>query len=155
MEDLIERLNSIISKAVESLGYDVWGITFSGTERGGILRVYIDSPHGISISDCTEVSRHLDVILDVEDPIVGPYTLEVSSPGLDRIFFKIEQLKDYVGKLVKIRLKSPVDNRKKWRGRLQAVDLENKDISIEMGKETFRFNWEDIEEIKLIYEWKL
>ncbi len=87
-EDIKEKLNKIVKDAVLSLGYDLWGMEFLGSFRGGgILRVYIDSPSGISISDCTNVSRHLDVILDIEDPIPGSYTLEVSSPGLDRSFF--------------------------------------------------------------------
>ncbi len=151
IEELTNRLQDIIRNAVDSLGYEVWGIEFSGTERGGLLRIYIDSPSGVSISDCTIVSKHLDVILDIEDPIKGPYTMEVSSPGLDRKFFSIDQLLPYVGQSMRIKLKVPVENRKKWKGSLKGVDLSSQELIFEWEGEEILFNWKDIENIKLIY----
>jgi len=151
IDELANRLQTIIGNAVESLGYEVWGIEFSGTERGGLLRIYIDSPSGVSISDCTIVSKHLDVILDIEDPIKGPYTMEVSSPGLERKFFSIDQLLPYVGQSMRIKLKVPVENRKKWKGSLKGVDLSSQELVFELEGEKLLFNWKDIESIKLIY----
>jgi len=151
-EDIKEKLRKIVTDAVLTLGYDLWGMEFLGSIRGGgILRVYIDSPSGISISDCSQVSKHLDVILDIEDLIPGSYTLEVSSPGLERTFFDIHQLKDYLGKMVSVKSKIPIESRKKWKGILKSADPANKVVVIEIEGEEFSIPWEDIEKIKLIY----
>ncbi|GAB6888292.1 ribosome maturation factor RimP [Desulfothermus okinawensis JCM 13304] len=151
-EDIKEKLNKIVKDAVLSLGYDLWGMEFLGSFRGGgILRVYIDSPSGISISDCTNVSRHLDVILDIEDPIPGSYTLEVSSPGLDRSFFEINQLRDYTGQVVAVKSKIPIENRKKWKGRLKSADPHRGEVVIDVDGEDLSISWEEIEKIKLVY----
>jgi ribosome maturation factor RimP len=152
-DELIKKLEEIISKAVDSLGYELWGIEFSGSERGGILRIYIDSPSGISISDCTEVSKHLDVLLDVEDPIAGSYIMEVSSPGLERKFFSIKQLEKYIGKEMSMKLKIPIEERKKWRGCLRHVNIPNNELTFEIDGEEKIFQWQHIESIKLLY-WK-
>jgi ribosome maturation factor RimP len=138
---------------VDSLGYELWGIEFSGSERGGILRIYIDSPSGISISDCTEVSKHLDVLLDVEDPIAGSYIMEVSSPGLERKFFSIKQLEKYIGKEMSMKLKIPIEERKKWRGCLRHVNIPDNELTFEIDGEEKIFQWQHIESIKLLY-WK-
>lgn len=87
-----------------------------------MLRVYIDRPEGILIDDCEAVSRQVSGILDVEDPISGEYTLEVSSPGMDRPLFTLEQFAKHAGEQVKIRLRSPHEGRRNYQGILRGVE---------------------------------
>ncbi len=87
------------------------------------LRVYIDSPEGVDVDDCADVSRQLSAILDVEDPIAGEYSLEVSSPGLDRPLVLPEHYRRFVGETVKLTLAQPLAGRRKFKGRLlEATD---------------------------------
>ncbi len=151
MEVLHRRLEEIVRPVVESLGFELWGLEFLSPGRGGILRVFIESPRGISISDCKEVSKHLDVVLDVEDPIPGSYTLEVSSPGLERNFFYIHQLLPYLGKRVAFKTHLAVEGRKKWKGKLVHVDKEKEEILVEVGEEERTFSWNELKDIKLMY----
>ncbi|RAL82411.1 hypothetical protein CSC34_2701 [Pseudomonas aeruginosa] len=107
---------------VEALGYECWGVEFISQGRHSVLRVYIDRPEGILIDDCEAVSRQVSGILDVEDPISGEYTLEVSSPGMDRPLFTLEQFAKHAGEQVKIRLRSPYEGRRNYQGILRGVE---------------------------------
>ncbi|WP_121411456.1 ribosome maturation factor RimP, partial [Pseudomonas aeruginosa] len=106
----------------EALGYECWGVEFISQGRHSVLRVYIDRPEGILIDDCEAVSRQVSGILDVEDPISGEYTLEVSSPGMDRPLFTLEQFAKHAGEQVKIRLRSPYEGRRNYQGILRGVE---------------------------------
>ena len=99
-----------------------WGVEFISQGRHSVLRVYIDRPEGILIDDCEAVSRQVSGILDVEDPISGEYTLEVSSPGMDRPLFTLEQFAKHAGEQVKIRLRSPYEGRRNYQGILRGVE---------------------------------
>ncbi len=98
------------------------GVEFISQGRHSVLRVYIDRPEGILIDDCEAVSRQVSGILDVEDPISGEYTLEVSSPGMDRPLFTLEQFAKHAGEQVKIRLRSPYEGRRNYQGILRGVE---------------------------------
>ncbi len=98
------------------------GASSSFPRRHSVLRVYIDRPEGILIDDCEAVSRQVSGILDVEDPISGEYTLEVSSPGMDRPLFTLEQFAKHAGEQVKIRLRSPYEGRRNYQGILRGVE---------------------------------
>jgi len=87
-----------------------------------LLRVYIDKPDGIGIQDCERVSRQLGSLLDVENPIAGEYTLEVSSPGLDRPLYELDQFRQFVGSDINLRLRTAFEGRRKFQGRLVAVE---------------------------------
>lgn len=117
-----ERLEALIGPAVATAGCVLWGVEFSGQGRRGILRVYIDREEGVTIEDCERVSHQLSALLDVEDPIPGAYTLEVSSPGLDRILFRREQYLEAIGEDIDVRTSVPVDGSRHFTGRLQALD---------------------------------
>lgn len=97
-------------------------VEFISQGRHSVLRVYIDRPEGILIDDCEAVSRQVSGILDVEDPISGEYTLEVSSPGMDRPLFTLEQFAKHAGEQVKIRLRSPYEGRRNYQGILRGVE---------------------------------
>ena len=90
-----------------------------------MLRVYIDSENGVGVDDCAKVSRQVSGVLDVEDPISGEYTLEVSSPGMDRPLFKLSQYQDYIGHVVQLRLRMPFDGRRKFKGVLNGIEDED------------------------------
>ncbi len=123
MSTSVTLISDLIRPTVEALGVELWGIEHNIQGKYSVLRVFIDKGgDGITIEDCEKVSRQISGIFDVEDPIPGEYTLEVSSPGMDRPLFEIEQYKNYVGSEIAVRLRSPVDGRRKFKGVLQNVD---------------------------------
>ncbi|HCF3702823.1 TPA: ribosome maturation factor RimP [Pseudomonas aeruginosa] len=122
MSSKLEQLQALLAPVVEALGYECWGVEFISQGRHSVLRVYIDRLEGILIDDCEAVSRQVSGILDVEDPISGEYTLEVSSPGMDRPLFTLEQFAKHAGEQVKIRLRSPYEGRRNYQGILRGVE---------------------------------
>ena len=122
MSSKLEQLQAMLAPVVESLGYQCWGIEFISQGRHSLLRVYIDHANGILIEDCETVSRQVSAVLDVEDPISSEYTLEVSSPGMDRPLFTLEQFAAHAGEQVKIKLRSPFDGRRNFQGLLRGVE---------------------------------
>jgi len=118
----LEQLQAMLAPVVESLGYQCWGIEFISQGRHSLLRVYIDREGGILVEDCEAVSRQVSAVLDVEDPISSEYTLEVSSPGMDRPLFTLEQFAKHAGEQVKIKLRSPFDGRRNFQGLLRGVE---------------------------------
>ena len=122
MSSKLEQLQALLAPVVEALGYECWGVEFISQGRHSVLRVYIDRPEGILIDDCEAVSRQVSGILDVEDPISGEYTLEVSSPGMDRPLFTLEQFAKHAGEQVKIRLRAPYEGRRNYQGILRGVE---------------------------------
>ncbi|MCP8465427.1 ribosome maturation factor RimP [Pseudomonas sp. ZM23] len=122
MSSKLEQLQALLAPVVEALGYECWGLEFISQGRHSLLRVYIDRPEGILIDDCEVVSHQVSGILDVEDPISGEYTLEVSSPGMDRPLFTLEQFARYVGEQVKIKLRTPFERRRNFQGILRGVE---------------------------------
>ena len=122
MSSKLEQLHALLAPVVEALGYQCWGIEFLSQGRHSLLRVYIDHSNGILVDDCEKVSRQLSGVLDVEDPISSDYTLEVSSPGLDRPLFTLEQYAANVGEQVKIKLRSPFEGRRNFQGLLRGVE---------------------------------
>ncbi|MWV11681.1 ribosome maturation factor RimP [Pseudomonas sp. R-28-1W-6] len=122
MSSKLEQLQALLAPVVESLGYECWGVEFLSQGRHSLLRVYIDQPDGVLVEDCEKVSRQISGVLDVEDPIASEYTLEVSSPGMDRPLFTLEQFAKHVGEQVKIKLRSPFDGRRNFQGLLRGVE---------------------------------
>lgn len=115
-------LDQIIAPVVEAMGCQLWGYEFRPGKPATYLRVYIDSSEGVSVDDCARVSHQLSGVLDVENPIRGPYTLEISSPGLERPLFQEYQFLRYIGKRVKVRLRWQIDGRRNITGELQGID---------------------------------
>src|SRR2546422_6051348 len=107
MSDVRDRLRGLLRGGVEALGFELVEAELVGGGHQPTLRVYIDSPQGITVDDCADVSRQISSILDVEDPIPGSYTLEVSSPGLDRPLVEPEDFRKRVGGTVKVKLRRP------------------------------------------------
>ena len=143
-----QQLQVILAPAVTALGYEFWGLEYLTHARQAVLRVFIDSPNGITVEDCAKVSRQLSAVLDVEDPISIEYALEVSSPGMDRPLFTLEQYQRYVGQHVKIRLRAPFEGRRNFSGRLVGVEAE--DVVVVVDDHEFLLPIEMIDKAELV-----
>ncbi len=128
-----DQIETLLIPVVEALGCELWGIEYQSQGRHSRLRVYIEREEGVSVEDCERVSREVSDLLDVEDLIAASYTLEVSSPGMDRILFKADHYRANVGALVDVRLNFPVDGRKHIVGVLAA--LEDDEVVVRPGAE--------------------
>lgn len=148
MSSKLEQLQALLAPVVEALGYQCWGVEFISQGRHSLLRVYIDHPDGILIEDCEKVSRQISGVLDVEDPISGEYTLEVSSPGMDRPLFTLEQFAAHVGAQVKIRLRSPYEGRRNFHGVLCGV--EEQDVVVQVDNHEYLLPIESIDKANII-----
>ncbi|RDL44382.1 ribosome maturation factor RimP [Marinomonas piezotolerans] len=124
MSTKFTQLEELIRPVVEGLGFEFWGLEYLSQGKDSVLRVFIetDSEKGIDVEDCASVSRQVSAILDVEDPITGEYSLEVSSPGLDRPLFELSQYQRFLGAVVSLRLRVPFDGRRKFKGRLNGIE---------------------------------
>ena len=140
------RVKELLGPTVAALGYELVGVEHL-TGRPAVLRVYIDREAGITVEDCERVSRQVSAVLDVEDPIAGNYTLEVSSPGVDRPLFEPEHFQRFAGEAVRIRLATLVEGRRKLNGVLRGMDGDQ--VLVEADGETFRLPWETIAKANL------
>jgi ribosome maturation factor RimP len=102
--------------------------------RGGLVRLTIDKPDGIDLEDCEKVSQAASALLDVEDPVPGEYSLEVSSPGLDRKLTKVEHFQRFEGETLKVSMRFPIEGRRRFRGTLVSSNDEN--IVVEVDGES-------------------
>ncbi len=106
---------------MNALGYRLLGIEYLPGSRGVLLRFYIDNDAGITLNDCARVSQQVTGVLDVENPVRDIYELEVSSPGLDRPLFTLEQIKQYAGHMVSLKLYEKLQGRMRFRGKVKTV----------------------------------
>ena len=126
-----QKIEALLEPTVEALGFELWGLEYLSQGRYTTLRLYIDAEKGVTVDDCAEVSRHVSAVLDVEDPITGEYTLEVSSPGVDRLLFRLDQYPTYVGEWIELRLRVPFEGRRKFKGTLKGVEGEDVVVQVE------------------------
>jgi ribosome maturation factor RimP len=119
---LRDTLAALVRPLIEQLGYELWELEYSPGRGNGFVRLYIDAPEGITLDDCERVSRAVSELLDVEDPIPGQYTLEVSSPGLERPLRTAGQFARFVGETVFVEVVQPIEGRRRFRGALTAAD---------------------------------
>lgn len=110
------ELIQLLSPTIEDMGYELWGCEFLSQGKHSLLRIYIDKSDGIGIEDCQAVSRQVSALLDVEDPIPGNYSLEISSPGIPRPLFSYWQYMKYIGQEVQIKTFKPVNGKRKILG---------------------------------------
>jgi len=148
LASLEERLTEMLAPSVEDLGYELVGVEYVRAGKHSTLRVYIDQEAGILVEDCAAVSRQVSAIMDVEDPITNEYTLEVSSPGLERPLFNAAQYAAFIGEEVKVQLRMPIQNRRRWKGVISSVDGEIISIAVE-GKEE-RFALSNIQKANIV-----
>lgn len=119
----LEHIRGIAQRVAESSGLELVDVELRGGGKGRMLRITVDKPEGITHEDCAAVSRDVGTILDVEDAVPGGgYTLEVSSPGLDRKLSGAKDFERFTGSRVKLMTREPVENNRHWEGRLEAFD---------------------------------
>ncbi|WP_136066879.1 ribosome maturation factor RimP [Modicisalibacter radicis] len=141
-------LNALIEPVVTAMGFELWGIELLPQGKHSRLVVYIDSPAGITVDHCADVSRQISAVLDVEDPIPGKYQLEVSSPGLDRPLFELEQFARFKGHVISLRLRAPFEGRRKFKGLLAGV--ENDEVLLQLDGEEYCFPIDGIEQARIV-----
>lgn len=117
-QTLIDLLEPVIS----AMGYELWGVEHMTGGHDSLVRIYIDSPAGITLADCERASEQITGVLDINDPIRGAYRLEVSSPGLDRPLFTLAQFQRFQGCPVRIRLSTKLNGRRNITGKIIAAE---------------------------------
>lgn len=145
----MKDLTVLFEPVVESMGYELVGVEFTGSINHGTLRVYIDREDGVNLDDCASISHQLSGVLDVEEPIQQGYDLEISSPGLDRPLFKLADFERFSGQVAKIKMSVAVDGRRNFKGVLQGV-TDSKLIEIEVDGEIYQLPLADIGKANLI-----
>lgn len=165
MEAWLEKVEKIAQEIVEREGCILYDLEHTGTGKGRILRVYIDKESGVGIEDCSNISKGLNLRLDVEDLVPGAtYNLEVSTPGLDRLLKKRWHFEKVIGKKIAIQLTkslgtlTPVSEKglvamKKFEDVLVSVDDEN--LFFEIRSNKVKIPLSAIEKAKLVFEYKV
>ncbi len=126
-----ERLIAALEPVIEGMGLELVDLELKREAGGRVLRIFIDSPEGIDLDTCADASEALSARLDAEDPIEGPYALEVSSPGLERPLTKKEHFARYVGERARIRTFAPIEGKRDFTGAIAAVDDAGVEIEVE------------------------
>ena len=144
-----EQLIELLEPLIRHLGYELWELEIS--ERNGVVRIYIDAAEGIDVEDCETVSRAVSERMDEADPIPGEYTLEVSSPGMDRVLRTQQHFERFVGEQVSVESKQLVNGRRRFLGKLLQVSPQH--IQLEMDGEQFELALANIQKARLSPEW--
>jgi len=149
MRDALMRL---LEPPIEALGFELVDIEFAREGRGGVLRIFIDGPAGdgeagVTVDDCARVSHAVSEILETQDPIKGNYTLEVSSPGIDRILRTRAHFERFVGQRIIAELKLPMDGRRRFIGVLKSAS--NDTIVVEVDGKAYELPFDRIQKARL------
>ena len=151
MHQAPHKIIDLVRGVVEPMGYELVGVELvAGERRGEVLRVYIDREGGILLDDCSAVSHQLSGVLDVEDPIKGEYSLEVSSPGLARPLFELAHFARFVGRQAKVKLGRPLNGRRNFKG--QIAEVEGEQVHLLVDGQPVQIDFEQIDSAKLIPE---
>ena len=145
-------LIELLQPVVEAMGFIFWGLEFKASGRHTLLRIYIDHEEGVNVDQCAEVSRQVSSVLDVEDPITQEYTLEVSSPGMDRPLFTLQQYQQYANHILDLRLRVPFDGRRKFKGQL--LGTEDQDVVLLVDENEYLLPIELIEKAHIVPQFK-
>lgn len=146
---LKERLRELLEAGIERLGFELVDVEYVQGRRA-VLRIYVDAPGGITLDDCEQVSHCVAGVLDVEDPISGSYTLEVSSPGLDRPLVRPEHFRRFLGRRVRVRLHEFRDGRRKLVGKL--VQAEHDSLVLDVDAQEIALDYAEIKSANLVPE---
>ena len=148
MKTSVALVSKIIQPTIKALGLVLWGVEHVQKGKYSVLRIFIDSEETVNLTDCERASRQISALLDVEEPISGEYTLEVSSPGLERPLFKLDQFAQFIGDQVKIKTKGPLEGRRKFTGVIECVSEETVSLNVE-GK-LFKLEHTEIEKASIV-----
>jgi ribosome maturation factor RimP len=153
MQEMASKIEAIARRVAEPEGLEVVEVEVKGGGAHRFVRISIDKPEGVSHADCEFVSTQVGTILDVEDVVPGGrYTLEVSSPGLERKLLKPQDYQRFQGKKAKLTLRQPVEGRRNWEGILGGLEAGVVSLALEQGN-TVRFPLEMVEKAHLKFEW--
>ena len=144
---LRERLIALIEPVLGRLGYELVELEYAAGRAHALLRLFIDAPAGVGLDDCARASREVSAFLDVEDPIPTAYTLEVSSPGFDRVLRTQAHFGRFVGSRVFVELKEPRAGRRRYTGTLLTVDEAG--IALEVDREQVAMAFTEIGKARL------
>ena len=151
-EPIADKIEEIARRVAGSEGMEVVEVEVKGGGNNRLVRIAIDKPAGVTHGDCELVSQQVGTILDVEDVVPGRYTLEVSSPGIERKLLKPQDYQRFQGKKARITLRDPVEGRRNWEGTL--AGWENGDVALETAPgHTMRFPFDQVRKANLKFEW--
>jgi ribosome maturation factor RimP len=129
---LAERIAELVTPAVEAMGFELVRVQVSGSQRPTVqIMAEPASGRAMSVDDCAEISRAVSAVLDVEDPIAGPYSLEVSSPGIDRPLTRPKDYERFLGHEAKVETNAPLDGRKRFKGPIKSVAAEAVELTVD------------------------
>jgi ribosome maturation factor RimP len=148
----VDRIRSLVHEVTDAAGYELVEVALKGSGAQRVLQVFIDQPSGITHGDCERVSRELSCVLDVEDMIPSSYTLEVSSPGLERKLNRAEDFDRFRGHRVRVRTRQPVEGQKVFRGRLEGIQAGRIRLTPESG-DLREIPLDSIREARLEVDW--
>lgn len=148
MATLEQKLTELTQDTIEAMGCELVGIECQRAGRYLTVRIFIDKDGGVTIDDCSNVSRQISAIFDVEDPIADKYNLEVSSPGLDRPLFNLAHYQRFIGRDAVIHLRIPMFDRRKWQGKIEQV--EGDFITLLVDNEPRQFAFGNIQKANLV-----
>jgi ribosome maturation factor RimP len=151
-EDIASKIEEVAKRVAESEGLELVEVEVKGGGNSRLVRIAIDKPEGVTHGDCELVSHQVGTILDVEDVVPGRYTLEVSSPGVERKLVKPEDYERFQGKKARITLREAVEGRKNWEGTLAGIAAGAVTVETEPGK-TRQFPLTQIQKANLKFEW--
>lgn len=147
---LERQITELVEVEVQALGFSLWGLQMPPSEKRRVIRIYIDGPEGVNIDDCAQVSRQLDLMLEAEEVMPGAFTLEVSSPGLERRFFTLNQLGNYVNRTIDALLTETMEGRRHFKGPLLSVEADG--FTMECNGAKYSLPWDAVKEVKLVHE---
>lgn len=147
---VVDKISAyVVETLLPSLGLELFDVQFRQEDRGWVLRIFIDSPDGVSLDHCTEVSRDLSAYLEVEDIITHAYHLEVSSPGLERQLRNATEFERFIGQFAKVKLHHPVNDQKVFIGTIQQVTDQGV-VSLDVeDTDGISFSMEDVNQARL------
>jgi len=152
-EETVQRIADIAQRVAEPEGIEIVDIELLGAGRGRVLRIFIDRPQGVTHADCEFISQQVGTILDIEDVLPGAgYTLEISSPGLERRLSKVRDFERFVGQKAKVVLREPVENQRRWEGTLAGVSEGVIALEPSAGR-LIHFPLAQVEKANLKFEW--
>jgi len=133
MADVVERIQQLLDPILASLGLALWDLDFQRQGPQWVLRIYVDRESGVTLNDCESVSRDLSAVLDVEEIIAHSFTLEVSSPGLDRTLSKPEHYVRFISSQIKLKTFQPINGQKVFHGKLLGMELNTIKVEVDAG----------------------
>src|SRR5712664_1955616 len=152
-EAVVAKISEVAVRVADPEGIEIVDVELLGGGKSRLLRIYIDKPQGVTHGDCEFISHNVGTILDVEDVVPGTtYTLEVSSPGVERKLSKPRDFERFVGKKAKVVLREPVENQRRWEGTLAGIAEDGVALEPVAGR-VIRFQLAPDEKANLKFEW--